>query len=140
SINLNNGGIIAIAAPTSSPRLPALPLGLTKSFCTSTTISAAFFGSQRSFKLVRTSTTYLQMIGRLESMGHWKLVVVLALQTAMAHGHDVGARDLFAGEQARQQGIERSEGVVQHAAGKTHHRSFAQIGHDKHGAGQYRKT
>src|SRR5919108_4972439 len=64
SIRRKRFGTIAIAAPTSSPRLPALPSGLTKSFCTSTAISAAYLGSQRSFNVRKTSIADLHFHNR----------------------------------------------------------------------------
>ena len=45
-------------------------------------------------------------------------MVMFALQAAVAHRHDIGARDFFSGKHARQQGIESSKRIMEHAAGQ----------------------
>src|SRR5690242_8261821 len=125
SMSLRKVGTMAMAALTSSPRLAALPSGLTKSFCTSTTISAAFWGSQRSFKVRKISIRVPLSSQKIEDKDRDLLssildrrvlsVIVLALQTAVAHRHDIRAHDFFSGQQTRQKRIEGSERVMQHA-------------------------
>src|SRR6266850_4554330 len=146
SMSLRRLGTIAIAALTSSPRLAALPCGLTKSFCTSTTINAAYLGSHRSFKLLKISTVHLVCLNRGQKLSILNFqfsifsMVVFPLQAAMAHRHDVGATDFFPGKQTRQEHVEGRERIMQHATRKTHDRSFIEISHDKHRAGQHGKA
>src|SRR5262245_23441902 len=126
-ISRSRFGTMVNAALTSSPRFPALPSGLTKSFWTSTTMSAANWGSQRSFKLRKMSIIFL-------------LVIVFLLQSAVPEGHDVGSRNSFARQQPGQQYVKGCKWVMQYATGKAQNWRFFQIGHNKHRAGQDRKS
>src|SRR5437762_1208764 len=130
SMSRRRFGTIAIAALTSSPRLAALPWGLTKSFCTSTTSSDASLGSHRSFKLRKISTV----------ASSFSLVIVLSLKPAMSQSHDVCTGNALSGEKPWKESIKRRKRIVEHATGKTHDGSLIQIGHEKHRTGQYRKS
>src|ERR1043165_11661 len=116
SIKRSRFGTIAIAAPTSSPRLAALPSGLTKSFCTSTTISAAFLGSQRSFRVRKISIDVSSLYAADENRSRDRIrdarlrfsvlsMIMLTLQTAMPHSHDLRARDFLSRQQTRQEHV-----------------------------------
>src|SRR5438067_12298116 len=130
SMSRRRFGTIAIAALTSSPRLVALPWGLTKSFCTSTTSSAASLGSHRSFKLRKISTV----------VSSFSLVIVLSLQSPMSQSHDVCTGNALSGEKPWKESIKRRKRIVEHATGKTYDGSLIQIGQEKHRTGQYWKS